>query len=139
LTRIVNERIGRTENFADIGGRHATAPPPEPKLEPPPKPRDPKWAAIDQLINDMVELYPAFDARRPKPLAIGTFEAILADLGCDPAVLAYALRYWCSSRRYRAALCANDYRFGLDGMPCGEVTAEQRLHAREMLQKQGRR
>ena len=87
--------------------------------------------AIEQLLNDLVELYPVFDAHRPKPLAIGIHGVILADLGCDPAVLAHALRYWCHSKRYRAAICANDHRFGFDKrMPYGEVTAAQRMHTR---------
>jgi sRNA-binding protein len=135
----MNALSGRKLTIADLSGDHIKAftPPPEPPPEHPPeptsKPRDPKWAAIEQLIKDLVELYPVFDAHHPKPLAIGTFEAILADLGCDPAVLARALRYWCHSARYLVAICANDHRNGLDGTPCGEVTPEQRLHAREAL------
>jgi ProP effector len=70
-------------------------------------------------------------------VAVGIHDAILADLGCDPTILSRALSYWCASARYRLALCSNDERYGLDGQPCGEVTAEQRQHAREQLGRRG--
>ena len=136
----MNVLTGRKITIADLGGGHAkvtTLPPPEP---PPPEStrqarRDIKWQAINQLLTDLVELYEVFDALQPKPLAIGIHTAILADLGRDPTVLSRALSYWCSQQRYLTALCANDQRYGLDGLPNGEVTTEQRLHAREVLRR----
>jgi sRNA-binding protein len=126
----LNALSGRKITIADLGGGHAKPRPP-PQQPKPPSERDAKWAAVNQLIADLIELYPkVFDAHRPKPLAIGIREAILSDLGCDPRVLFLALGYWCRQARYRAALCANDHRFGLDGMRRGDRRAAN-AHPRE--------
>jgi hypothetical protein len=116
----MNVLTGRKITIADLGGGHAkaSAPPPEPPPpEPPPhgkriqngilfvatsppEPtppestsqarRDLKWQATNALLTDLVELYDVFDALQPKPLAIGIYTVILADLGCDPALLSHA-------------------------------------------------
>ena len=60
------------------------------------------------LLAELANKYPIiFDKQKPKPLVIGARELILADLGCDPRVLAYALKYWCER--------AQD--------PCGDISS----------------
>jgi sRNA-binding protein len=134
----MNALAGRRITIRDLGGGHAkvSAPSPEPPPQPPPtltRNRNPKWAAISSLLSDLTELYPSvFNSLRPRPLAVGIHGAILGDLGCDPRTLAYALNVWCRQPRYLNAICSHDLRFDLNGQPYGEVTAEQRLHARGM-------
>jgi ProQ/FINO family len=126
----LNALSGRKITIADLGGGHAKPRPP-PQQPKPPSERDAKWAAVNQLIADLIELYPkVFDAHRPKPLAIGIREAILSDLGCDPA---FSFWRWAigAARRGTARRCVpNDHRFGLDGMRRGDRRAAN-AHPRE--------
>lgn len=68
------------------------------------------------------------------PLAIGIHKAInerRPDI--DPGQLRTALRIHTASTRYLKALSQATQRFDLDGLPSGEVTAEQRKQASDTL------
>jgi sRNA-binding protein len=69
----------------------------------------------------------------PKPLAIGIHHTILADLGCDPKVLHVAMHIWSSQPGYLANTVDMTYRYGLDGTPGTELTAEDRANAAKRL------
>ena len=91
--------------------------PPVPRLEPAP------WVAAGEFLRST---YPVFDREAPVPLAIGIHRDIGAahpDLSRN-AIRGFLLRHT-QRRAYRQGLTTGAPRFGLDGMPCGEVTAKQ--------------
>ena len=127
----MNALAGRRITIADLGGRHAIERPTPAAA--PAVANNNKRSPVSLLLAELVKKYPIiFDKQKPKPLVIGAFELIQADLGCDPRTLAYALKYWCGRPQYRAAISAAEHRYGLDGTPSGAVTEEQRRHAREV-------
>lgn len=68
------------------------------------------------------------------PLAIGIHKAIHErQPDIDPGQLRTALRIYTASTRYLKALSQATQRFDLDGLPAGEVTAEQRKQASDTL------
>ena len=80
------------------------------------------------------ELFPkVFPIRRSeiRPLKIGVHRDLMAALGEDlePAIRA-ALRYYTRWHHYQRALTLYKARFGLDGLPAGEVTEEHQNTAR---------
>lgn len=74
-----------------------------------------------------------------KPLKIGIFQDLAAQLGEDPKVsktlLRTALRQYTSSWRYLHGLKAGQTRVGLDGEACGELTEEHVEHAKGALKE----
>lgn len=73
--------------------------------------------------------------RKPVPLAIGIRDELTASFADEmtPAEIALALAFWVRRKAYQQQLAAGGQRFGLDGKPAGEVTAEQRALAAEKL------
>ena len=74
-----------------------------------------------------------------KPLKIGIFQDLAAQLGEDPKVsktlLRTALRQYTSSWRYLHGLKAGQTRVGLEGEACGELTEEHVEHAKGALKE----
>ncbi|ART79342.1 RNA chaperone ProQ [Oceanisphaera avium] len=74
-----------------------------------------------------------------KPLKIGIFQDLAAELGEDPKVsktlLRTALRQYTSSWRYLHGLKAGQVRVGLEGQACGELTEEHVEHAKGALKE----
>ena len=123
----------RRLTIADLGGGYKKPPPELPRSNKKTR-RAAEWPATNRLITDLCERYPAaFDAASPKPLGVGINHAILTEMDVNPKILAHALRYWTSGRRYLDALCNHKTRYWLVGQPCGEVTEAQRLDAGKRL------
>ena len=74
-----------------------------------------------------------------KPLKIGIFQDLAAQLGEDPklskTLLHTALRQYTSSWRYLHGLKAGQTRVGLEGEACGELTEEHVEHAKGALKE----
>ena len=74
-----------------------------------------------------------------KPLKIGIFQDLAAQLGEDPklskTLLRTALRQYTSSWRYLHGLKAGQTRVGLEGEACGELTEEHVEHAKGALKE----
>jgi ProP effector len=75
-----------------------------------------------------------------RPLAIGIHKAIIAaHPGIDRGALRGVMQRHTAATRYLKAVAAGGPRFGLDGAPAGEITAEQQQQAREDLKERFRR
>jgi sRNA-binding protein len=89
------------------------------------------------LLNTVAELYPqCFTAQRHlphRPLKVGVDKELVAAGIVTPQEAGAMLRFYCSRRLYQAALAAAGPRYGLDGTPQGEVTAEQMEGGRKNL------
>ena len=123
---------------------------PAPEMHPPaiieerPATRDP--AGVERrnaLFMKLRQLSPVlFAAKKPVPLAIGIFEAIVERLALDADAekergsdLRVILSQYVNRYRYQKALRDGTQRFGLDGKPAGEVTEEQRELAAKKVEK----
>jgi sRNA-binding protein len=132
----------RRLTFADLKFKTQPPPPPppapepeatpEPETEPRPVPGALRRAreAIETL-KAWKQLYPeAFSL--PVPLKVGVHEDLVA-AGHEKHVVGNALRYWATSPAYLHSLKRGGPRIALDGTPCGEVEADERLVARTKL------
>jgi len=96
------------------------------------------------IIDRLCEAFPAcFNRSAPKPLKIGIGEELMALTGVHPALadltrtrIRRALRFYTGSRAYWKALAKGGLRYGLDGQPAGEVTADQQAFAQAPRPKQ---
>ncbi|HQO29454.1 MAG TPA: ProQ/FINO family protein [Accumulibacter sp.] len=86
------------------------------------------------LLEQLRQLFPVF--RDTLPLAIGIDKQLLARLPeLDRKVLRIALGMHTHSLRYLKAIEKAAVRYHLDGQPAGEVPAEHRQHALEMIRE----
>lgn len=82
----------------------------------------------------------AFNFNEPRPLKLGVFEDLVADaqrrgLPFDAAILKAAMKAYTSRYVYQKAVSKITERIGVDGSPCGEVSAEQKAYAKVQLQR----
>lgn len=90
-----------------------------------PQPRDP-------VLAQLVARYDAF--RRGQPLAIGIHKALMAlHPEIDAGALRKTMKWHTASTQYLKAVAAGGARFGLDGLPAGEITAVQQQQARQIV------
>ncbi|MGH6865689.1 MAG: ProQ/FINO family protein [Methyloceanibacter sp.] len=79
-------------------------------------------------------LPPVFLSDKPKPLAVGTRETLLArHPGADPAKLSRWLKIWTSHRYYLIVLAGGHARHDLTGKPVAVVSERARRRAVRML------
>jgi ProP effector len=101
-----------------------TAPPPRQQSIVPPAGSDGQ-----ELIAVVAELFPAVfvaDRWKPhKPIKIGIHQDLIDSGVLQPDECRILLRRYCSRLMYQRAVAAGGLRYGLDGEPAGEVTAEQ--------------
>lgn len=104
----------------------------------------PKTKAARARLRKMMQLeqfWPElFSLNEPKPLKIGVLEDLqnsiasrkidFGNCSLKAALAGYTRRY-----QYKKALAAGGNRFGIDGTPYGEVTAEQQQNALAGLMK----
>lgn len=96
-----------------------------------PPPRDP-------VLARLVATYPVF--QDIQPLAIGIHKAIIAaHPDIDKAALRQTLQRHTASTRYLKAVAAGGSRFGLDGVPTGDVTPEQQKQANQDIKDRFRK
>jgi sRNA-binding protein len=83
------------------------------------------------VLSGWMERWPEAFSHPPKPLAIGTHDAILAATPeVPPAVVHGALRDWTSSHQYQRALASiGAMRVALDGEVVEAVSAEHQAIA----------
>ena len=96
----------------------------------PAKPRKPR-PSFAEIVAPLVEHWPElFDRENRKPLKIGIMGDLIATERVSKTKLKKAMTAWCRHRKYRTALAEGGARYGLDGQPAGEVTAEQQASAK---------
>lgn len=96
-----------------------------------PPPRDP-------ILARLVATYPVF--RDIQPLDICIHKAIIAaHPDVDKAALRRTLQRHTASTRYLKAIAAGGSRFGLDGVPTGNITPEQQKQANQDLKDRFRK
>lgn len=93
--------------------------------------------AIASLIANWSEL---FSLEHPKPLKIGIAEDILEnikarELDLFRAKVSAALMFYTQTPAYQEAVLSGGTRFDLSGKPSGEITDEQKAHARKQIEK----
>lgn len=94
------------------------------------EPRSPR--SRNATLESLTSRFKAF--KDCLPLAIGIHKAIHErQPDVDPGQLRTALRIHTASTRYLKALSQATQRFDLDGLPAGDVTAEQRKQASDTL------
>jgi ProP effector len=92
----------------------------------------------DPALARLVEAYPVF--RDVQPLAIGIHKAIAAALpDIDKTALRRTLQRHTGSTTYLKAVAAGGSRFGLDGVPAGDITPEQQKQATQDLKDRFRK
>jgi ProP effector len=111
------------------------------KSNSPPRRRQKPW--MEALLADWQERWPAAFTN-PVPLAIGVAEhmkaAIAAEgVGIDRRKFGIALRYWTHQGAYLHALRRGGTRRNLDGSAAGIPSAEDRQHAKEVLNERAAR
>lgn len=72
---------------------------------------------------------------KPVPLAISIHDELTTIFADEmaPAEIALALAFWVRRKAYQQQLATGGQRFGLDGIPVGEVSAEHRALAEAWL------
>lgn len=92
----------------------------------------------DPVLARLVAYYAVF--RDIRPLVIGVHKAIMAaHPDIDKGALRRALQRYTSATRYLKAVAAGGSRFGLDGVPAGDVTPEQQKQASQDLKDRFRK
>jgi ProP effector len=92
----------------------------------------------DPVLARLVAAYPVF--RDVQPLAIGIHKAIVAAIpDIDRMALRRALQRHTASTAYLKAIAAGGSRFGLDGSPNGDISAEQQKLANQDLKDRFRK
>lgn len=90
------------------------------------------------VLNTLSDSFKAFS--ECLPLALGIHKVIKERLPeIDMQQLRTALRLHTASTRYLKVLSAASVRFDLDGVPAGEVTAEQRQQALDTVRERFRK
>lgn len=82
----------------------------------------------------------AFNFNEPRPLKLGIFDELVADaqrrgLPFDATMLKAAMKSYTSRYVYQKAVGTIAERVGLDGLPRGEVTAEQKAYSKVQRQR----
>ena len=92
----------------------------------------------DPVLARLVATYPVF--RDIQPLAVGIHKAIIAaHPDIDKAALRRTLQRHTASTRYLKVVAAGGSRFGLDGVPTGDITPEQQKQANQDLKDRFRK
>lgn len=92
----------------------------------------------DPVLARLVATYPVF--RDIQPLAVGIHKAIIAaHPDIDKAALRRTLQRHTASTRYLKVVAAGGSRFGLDGVPTGDITPEQQKQATQDLRDRFRK
>lgn len=92
----------------------------------------------DSVLAQLIAAYPVI--RDAKPLAIGIHKAIMAaHPDIDKNALRKTLQRLTASTKYLKAVAAGGVRFGLDGVPLGDITPEQQLQANQDLKDRFRK
>ena len=92
----------------------------------------------DPVLARLVATYPVF--RDIQPLAICIHKAIIAaHPDIDKAALRRTLQRHTASTRYLKVVAAGGSRFGLDGVPTGDITPEQQKQANQDLKDRFRK
>ena len=92
----------------------------------------------DPVLAHLVATYPVF--RDIQPLAVGIHKAIIAaHPDIDKAALRRTLQRHTASTRYLKVVAAGGSRFGLDGVPTGDITPEQQKQANQDLKDRFRK
>lgn len=92
----------------------------------------------DPVLARLVATYPVF--RDIQPLAVGIHKAIIAaHPDIDKAALRRTLQRHTASTRYLKVVAAGGRRFGLDGVPTGDITPEQQKQANQDLKDRFRK
>jgi sRNA-binding protein len=90
--------------------------------------------AIRALWARLMAAYPRAFATPAVPLKIGIARDIRdAHADIEQSVLTHLMRRWCGRPSYQKALVKGGPRVDLTGLPAGEVSPEQMLHAAEVL------
>lgn len=83
-----------------------------------------RTATAERILGVLAPKYPHLFGDRPRPLAIGIFDALAArHPEIDRQELQTFLSVWVKSRRYALALRFNKKRVDLDGNVAGDVEA----------------
>jgi ProP effector len=92
----------------------------------------------DPVLAQLIAAYPVF--RNAQPLAIGIHKAIVA---AHPEIAKGALRMTLkrhtASTKYLKSVASGGARFGLDGLPAGEITPEQQAQANQAIKDRFRK
>ena len=92
----------------------------------------------DPVLARLVATYPVF--RDIQPLAVGIHKAIIAaHPDIDKAALRRTLQRHTASTMYLKVVAAGGSRFGLDGVPTGDITPEQQKQANQDLKDRFRK
>ena len=92
----------------------------------------------DPVLARLVATYPVF--RDIQPLAVGIHKAIIAaHPDIDKAALRRTLQRHTASTRYLKVVAAGGSRFGLHGVPTGDITPEQQKQANQDLKDRFRK
>ena len=92
----------------------------------------------DPVLARLVATYPVF--RDIQPLAVGIHKAIIAaHPDIDKAALRRTLQRHTASTRYLKVVAAGGSRFGLEGVPTGDITPEQQKQANQDLKDRFRK
>ena len=92
----------------------------------------------DPVLSQLIAAYPVF--RDAQPLAIGIHKAILAAHSeIAKEALRITLKRHVSSTKYLKSVSAGGARFGLDGLPAGEITPEQQELATQTIKDRFRK
>ncbi|OHC64091.1 MAG: hypothetical protein A2040_15895 [Rhodocyclales bacterium GWA2_65_19] len=92
----------------------------------------------DPVLAQLIAAYPAF--RDTRPLALGIHKLIMAaHPEIDKGALRKTLQRYTAATKYLKAIAAGGARFGLDGQPAGEITAEQQKQAADSVKERFRK
>jgi ProP effector len=92
----------------------------------------------DPVLAQLIAAYPVF--RDAQPLAIGVHKAIMAAYpDIDKGALRMTLKRHTASTKYLKSVASGGARFGLDGLPVGEITAEQQAQATQAIKDRFRK
>ncbi|MBI3890438.1 MAG: ProQ/FinO family protein [Candidatus Wallbacteria bacterium] len=92
-------------------------------------------AILAALTAKWPDVFPS-DPAALRPFAIGLHADIDGQkIGFPRAVIRMALKTLCKTEAYQAALAQGGPRYGLDGLPQGEVSAEARAEAAGKVQQ----
>lgn len=92
----------------------------------------------NSILSELIAAYAVF--RDARPLAIGVHKLIMAaHPEIDKGALRKTLRRHTESTKYLKSVAAGGVRFGLDGLPAGDITLEQKRQANEALKDRFRK
>lgn len=92
----------------------------------------------DPILAQLIAAYSVF--RDAQPLAIGIHKAIMAaHPEIDKGALRMMLKRHTASTKYLKSVASGSARFGLDGLPVGEITPEQQAQATQAIKDRFRK